>query len=350
MNRLFANTTRTALDVLVLSLALMLAYAVRFDGVIPPDMLKRLFLGMPYVVFLQYSLLHAYGVPRFAWRFVGLRESLRILLALVFSTVVLIGLRFVAIELQTHQVMARHLLVPLGVIAADLAISFLGITGMRMLYRLGAEKVANNRRRPQTVGPAVRTLLIGAGDAGSLVAKEIMARPDLNIVPVGFIDDDPMKQGQVIHGLTIMGAIDEMTHHLFGHLKVGNDPVLHGPNRHNITGRTPQHILGILAHRQDTFDRAPRHLHSDHAGLVRNNPLPLNIGQGGRGSEINGQVVREKAVYPIEEHAVKSPPESCAVTRQEESIFPLCSDHWRSKPARHTRATLMEQAPSRFPA
>jgi FlaA1/EpsC-like NDP-sugar epimerase len=210
MNRLFANTTRTALDVLVLSLALAMAYAVRFDGVIPPDMLKRLFLGMPYVVFLQYSLLHAYGVPRFAWRFVGLRESLRILLALVLSMFVLIGLRFVAIELQTHQVMARHLLVPLGVIAADLAISFLGITGMRMLYRLGAEQVANKRRRPQTIGPAVRTLLIGAGDAGSLVAKEITARPDLNIVPVGFVDDDPMKKGQVIHGLTIMGSTRDL--------------------------------------------------------------------------------------------------------------------------------------------
>jgi len=55
-----------------------------------------------------------------------------------------------------------------------------------------------------------RTILIGAGQAGVLVARELENRPDLNLLPVGFVDDDPAKHGLVIQGLEVLGPTSKL--------------------------------------------------------------------------------------------------------------------------------------------
>src|SRR5690606_34743058 len=74
MIRMLTRTTQVVLDIVVLGAALALAFFLRFDWSPPPAMLHRLALSLPYVIAVQYALLTAFGVPRFAWRYVGLRE------------------------------------------------------------------------------------------------------------------------------------------------------------------------------------------------------------------------------------------------------------------------------------
>jgi FlaA1/EpsC-like NDP-sugar epimerase len=87
----------------------------------------------------------------------------------------------------------------------------LGLTGLRVVRRMLAEHVESGS---QTARPARRlpTMLIGAGRAGVLVAKEIAARPDLGILPVGFLDDDPNKVGMMIHGVPVVGTTARLAH------------------------------------------------------------------------------------------------------------------------------------------
>lgn len=208
MRRLIARTSQTAIDLAILSLALPLAFLIRFDWDIPPQMVARLVLVTPWVVALQYVLLAAFGARRFSWRFISLREVLRIAAAIFASMLLLLIVRLAIPELDDGTTALRHLFLPVGVIAIDGMLAFLGITGVRAGRRI-LDEHENRVEAASGEGP-VATMLIGAGMAGVLVAREIARRPDIGILPVGFLDDDPMKHGQVIHGLEVLGGTERV--------------------------------------------------------------------------------------------------------------------------------------------
>ena len=56
-----------------------------------------------------------------------------------------------------------------------------------------------------------RALIYGAGDGGEMVLRELRNNPGLSFRPVGFIDDDPLKQGKVMHGLTVYDSNGNLT-------------------------------------------------------------------------------------------------------------------------------------------
>jgi FlaA1/EpsC-like NDP-sugar epimerase len=87
-------------------------------------------------------------------------------------------------------------------------LSFLGLVGVRAFWRLRGE--VQDKKKRAIEGTRHRVLLIGAGEAGVLVAREIAKRPDLGLQPVGFIDDDPLKVGTSIGGLRVLGATSEV--------------------------------------------------------------------------------------------------------------------------------------------
>ncbi|HVY27457.1 MAG TPA: nucleoside-diphosphate sugar epimerase/dehydratase [Polyangiaceae bacterium] len=202
------RTAQILIDLLVLSAALWLAFLLRFDWELPTQMLKRAMFLWPYVVGLQYFSLMLMGVPRFAWRYVGLREAIRIFGAVGAVTAFFFMLRLVAGVVQYRWGYAQYALLPLGVIAADSALAFLGVVGVRVVRRVGSEEV--QRRKLVRHTDAKPTLLLGAGQEGLLVAKEIANRPELGIRPVGFLDDDAVKHGSVVHGLKVLGAIKDV--------------------------------------------------------------------------------------------------------------------------------------------
>ncbi len=205
MRNLVTRSTQVFIDLAVLSAALFIAFLVRFEGEIPPEMLLRLFLLWPFVVGFQYAVLFAFGVPRFAWSYFGLRETTRVLAATAASSAVLVAVRLGAGAVLDQFANAQYAIIPFGVLAADLAAAFLGVAGIRVVRRLQVEqRQSQSRRSPSTT--MVRTLLVGAGQAGLMVAKEIATRPDLGIEPIGFIDDDPAKLGRVVHGLQVLGT------------------------------------------------------------------------------------------------------------------------------------------------
>ena len=195
---------QTAADVLVLSMALWLAFQLRFDWHVPPDMFRRFVLTWPYVVALQYTLLAVRGIPRFAWRYIGLREATRILGATAAGSVVLAAVRVVASAVPLDRV-AHDLYLPFGVIAIDFALALIGTVGVRTLRRISAERAELRGFRAEDAAKVVPTLLVGAGRGGVMVAKEIGGRPQLGIAPLGFVDDDLLKAGSVIHGLRVLG-------------------------------------------------------------------------------------------------------------------------------------------------
>jgi FlaA1/EpsC-like NDP-sugar epimerase len=205
MSRIVLRTGQHLLDVLVLVLAFAMAFLLRFDGLLPHQMLKRLLFLLPYVVGLQFAVLYAFGVPRYAWRFVGLREAATVAKAMAVTAALLTAARVVSGALMSEFGWLQYALLPYGVIVIDLAVAFLGVVGVRVTWRLWTER--RERRRRMLRAPAQsRTLLIGAGSAGVAVARELARHPDLGMVAIGFVDDDTQKRHSVIHGVPVLGT------------------------------------------------------------------------------------------------------------------------------------------------
>jgi FlaA1/EpsC-like NDP-sugar epimerase len=157
-------------------------------------------------VALQYGLILAFGVQRQSWRYVGLPDVRQIAQVIaVGGFIVLVVRLLIPLVLLGAAPWSIRGVIPIGIILSSSAFSFLGLVGVRVLRRLFSERAeADTRVRPERA--SIPTMLIGAGRAGVLVAKEVIARPDMGIHPVGFLDDDPMKVGTVVHGIPVLGT------------------------------------------------------------------------------------------------------------------------------------------------
>ena len=211
MHKYFSRATQVVIDLAVLSFAMTLAYLVRFDWVPPTNQIGTMFLTAPYVIIFQYVVLVIFGVPRFSWRYIGVPEAARIFLATGAATFGLVMGRVIAYAMQSRYPYIRHGVIPFGVLAIDAFLMFLGISGVRVARRMLAEEIESKARRNATTKERVRTMLIGAGQAGVLVAREISRSPELGIEAIGFIDDDPSKIGTLVYGVPVLGTSENLT-------------------------------------------------------------------------------------------------------------------------------------------
>jgi len=189
----------------MLGLAFALAYLLRFDFAIPSSELPNAIQQLPYVVLIQLAALALAGVYSFIWRYVGLGEVKAFLYAATWS-----GLALGVLRLSLPARLAGWR-VPLSVILMGTVLAFGGVLGLRVVRRFLYE-LAQRRGRESQAGGAERvsTLLVGAGRAGMLAAREIVGRGDMNLEVKGFLDDDPEKQGAVIHGIRVLGTTEDL--------------------------------------------------------------------------------------------------------------------------------------------
>lgn len=92
-----------------------------------------------------------------------------------------------------------------GVLMLDLFTTIVALSAFRMLVRLYHEEFFSDTR-----GTARRYLVIGAGNAGEALLREMLRRRDVNYDVVGFIDDNPAKQGMSIHGVSVLGTVEQI--------------------------------------------------------------------------------------------------------------------------------------------
>jgi FlaA1/EpsC-like NDP-sugar epimerase len=200
MSRYLTRTLQVLIDLGVISAALWLAFLIRFNFALPEPWLHTALAIWPVVVGVEYSALYAFNVPRTSWRYVSIREARQIAVAMVIASAVLMLPRVIE--------PLDDLLMPLGVALANFVLAIGALVGVRTLRRGYVE--ARDRKRRGTERERKRVLLIGAGQAGVLVAREILQRPDLGLYAVGFLDDDRLKVGTHIGGLPVLGTTAEL--------------------------------------------------------------------------------------------------------------------------------------------
>ena len=188
-------------DLLVLISSFIFAYLVRFDFAIPLIERPRLLVQIVPVVLIQFAVLHLAGVYTFIWRYVGMAELRTFVKAAIYSAIPILFLRlFLSVEFQS-------LRVPFSIIVMDTVVAFGGVLGVRVLRR-GLYETSGKRGNGKSKQKSI--LLIGAGRAGVMVAKEIQTRSQMDLHIAGFVDDAPQKRGSAIQGIKVLGTTSEL--------------------------------------------------------------------------------------------------------------------------------------------
>src|SRR5689334_8986725 len=210
--RLLNRRIQFTMDLVMLVAAFTFAYLLRFDFYIPRDNLLAGLRQLPYVVLIQFGALALAGVYAFIWRYVGMAEVRAFINAAYWALLPILFIR-IAVPDTYHQWR-----VPMSVIVVDTMLAFGGALGIRVLRRALYERYEKQLQTGQARRlPKKNVLLIGAGRAGVVAAREIRSRGNLDIEVKGFVDDDPNKQGSVIYGVRVLGTtalLDELVEKL----------------------------------------------------------------------------------------------------------------------------------------
>ncbi len=189
------------------ALSLLTAFALAFNFRNTDGWFQRLYLPLlPISVLIKLVVFGWMRHYRGSWRYVGLRDLISVAIASQISALVFI-LLFFATE-YVHAALGRGMLFegfPQSVFLLDWAGTIALVAAARITVRLYHEEY---RAHP---GESVtRTLIIGAGDAGEALLREILRMPEGRYLVVGFVEDDPAKLGARIHGVEVLGKTDQI--------------------------------------------------------------------------------------------------------------------------------------------
>lgn len=168
---------------------------------------QPLFLPLlPIVLPLKLYVFYRLGLYRGSWRYVGIRDLLNVLKASYLSTFAFVITFFLAQNISVR-VFGRLFLVgfPPTLPITDFVFTILVISGARLAVRLYHEY-----SRPIASGGPITCLILGAGDTGEAMLREILRMDVERYRVAGFLDDDPAKYNVSIHGVPVLGRIEDV--------------------------------------------------------------------------------------------------------------------------------------------
>jgi FlaA1/EpsC-like NDP-sugar epimerase len=192
------------IDILLVTLSWWLAFAVRLDFVIPDHYHKALWQLIPLILIVKMVVFFSFSLYQGMWRFTSLFDLVNVVKAVMFSSLILILFVMVLHRFEGY---------PRSVFIIDFGLCLISIGGFRASIRVFYTRHSDMSFFPALVRKgkdSKRLLIIGAGSTGERVLREIRDNPNLKIQPIGFLDDNPLKQGKTIHGIAVLGQVDQI--------------------------------------------------------------------------------------------------------------------------------------------
>lgn len=191
-------------DGVIVALSYYLSYYLRFDGPIPHPYYHVFLNTIIWIVPLKLASFFFFDLYKGMWRYTSVVDLINLLKACIMASAVIAGILWIT---------TRFYEISRGVFIIDFLLTFCFTgalrVGIRLMYQKGYSKHERNNHRSQNT-PSKRLLIIGAGDAGEKLLREIRENPSLRYRVIGFIDDDPQKMGRKIHNVTVLGDSDSL--------------------------------------------------------------------------------------------------------------------------------------------
>lgn len=182
-------------DLLMIPAAWFIAYWLRFNlESIPTEFSQSAIRTFPIVLVVQGTLFWYFGLYRGIWRFASMPDLARIAKAVAVGT----AASAIGIFLVTRMDGIPRSIFPIY------ALLLLGLVGgPRFVYRwIKDHKLYRKEGK--------KALIVGAGKAGEMLARDLLRDPDREYEPAGFVDDNPKRRGQEIHGIRVVGGTDDI--------------------------------------------------------------------------------------------------------------------------------------------
>jgi FlaA1/EpsC-like NDP-sugar epimerase len=188
-------------DIALIIISVLGSFALRLDVGELPFYFPAAALMCVVALGIKLPTFFLFGLYRRLWIYASTGELRLITVAVTSASVLTSGVMLLLIS-------AGLVLpgMPRSALGIDWLLSLVLIGGSRFALRILAEQSITARAN----GKSKRALIVGAGDAGALVVRELQRTSQLNLTPVGFLDDDPAKQRHVIHGVTVIGRVNDL--------------------------------------------------------------------------------------------------------------------------------------------
>ncbi len=200
------------MDLLVLIGSLYAALSIRFEFNVPTDFQTILSRALPYILIIKLTCFYFLDLYRGMWRYTSISDLLNVIKATSVSSLIVIAFILFSSRFEGYS---------RSVFIIDWCLNVFLISAVRLGVRYYFERFPGDKRDSKSNVPSrgifskkaleiKNLLIIGAGDCGEKIYREIRDNAILQYKVVGFLDDHPTKLGMKIHGITIRGAINEL--------------------------------------------------------------------------------------------------------------------------------------------
>ena len=183
---------------LLLSVSYYLAFELRFDFALKPEEQQERLRLLGYVLAIKFGCLVLLRQMGSVMRYFSMPDLARLVAAMVLSSAFLIAPRFFEHE---------NLTLSRGVLLIDFLLSVIGLCALRLAFRIYQERITAARGGREHKYQVV--VIVGAGDTGASLTKELLSRPARGLKPIALLDDDATMHGRLIHGVPVEGSPDQ---------------------------------------------------------------------------------------------------------------------------------------------
>jgi FlaA1/EpsC-like NDP-sugar epimerase len=191
-------------DVLIFTFAIVISYLLRFEFSLSPFYIQQIKTTLLWILPLKITVFLLSGIYRGMWRYTSIKDFWLLARACFLSTLLILA---VILYMSGFQGYSR------AIFLVDGVLTFLLVGGKLMAIRSYFTGYANPKIREELFSKVTlkNVLIIGAGDAGEKIVREILENNQLHYRIIGFIDDDPQKRGRSIHGVPVLGNLGKIT-------------------------------------------------------------------------------------------------------------------------------------------
>jgi FlaA1/EpsC-like NDP-sugar epimerase len=296
-------------DIALTLISVLGSFALRLDVGELPYYFPAALLMSAVALFIKVPVYYFFGLYRRLWMYASISELRLITVAVTTASVLTSGV--MAVLIVTGRVLPG---MPRSALGIDWLLSLILIGGSRFALRIFSEQATMSRPR----GKAKRALILGASDAGALVVRELLKSPQLNLTPVGFLDDEPAKQNHSLYGVNVIGPVSDLASVIDSHhideviIAIPSAPgrLVRSVNDicrlKGVPSRTMPGMYELIGGRvsvnhlrevdiTDLLRREPVRLHDEAVGAVLEGKCILVTGAGGSiGRELCRQIARRK--------------------------------------------------------
>ncbi|OGZ63939.1 MAG: hypothetical protein A2730_01355 [Candidatus Staskawiczbacteria bacterium RIFCSPHIGHO2_01_FULL_39_25] len=186
-------------DIALIVISILLAFLMRFDGQIPPHYYQFIIRMAALAIIFTIPIFYFQRLYSFSWSYVSANEAISLFKAS------LISFLFLSIAIYISNYFPKFQNFPRSTIFISYILIFTLCGALRF-----SKKIYLHIRGSSRLMEKERTLIVGAGDAGEQILRNMLSSAKNNYYPVGFVDDSNIKQGVKIHGLKVLGKISDL--------------------------------------------------------------------------------------------------------------------------------------------